>query len=466
MAYVLPRALSLLSLTLILPFACRPAAPQVARAPTDPLTQATESAPDEHVAVMALPPTVAQGTVPTAPPPSASPLVGRPLPELRDFYDQLDALRAGTSTQMLRVLWLGDSHTNADFMTERVRAHLQALGGAGGPGFVRVGLPGYRHEGVSLEVSGRWRKQPILPAQRTRVLDGVFGYGGIRTIPLSGGSALVSPRPFDGSVAAQSLPITATNGEDAPGGWLWQLRYRLPPGAALDVQLGAQAERLVAPAGLVADELEPIRALSLRSSPGERLRVSHRAGEPELFGVFVEGDRPAVVLDTVGIDGARAATALAWQPQQLQAEVAARSPALLVLAFGTNEVFDKTAVGLYQQQLASLVDVVRGGMANVPCWIIGPMDAPGENGVSRRRVAEVSGAMQAAARQAGCAFTSAQAQMGGEGSYARWRAERPALARTDGIHLTIAGYRELGNRLAQALVTAPSTQPVISESVP
>src|SRR5690606_12454579 len=110
------------------------------------------------------------------------------LPELAEFYRALQALRDGRRAEPLRVTWLGDSHTAADFMPQRLRERLWAAAGPGGPGFVRLGMDSYRHGVAVFERSGRWRKQPILPAQRTRVMDGVFGYGGIRTIPLSGGS--------------------------------------------------------------------------------------------------------------------------------------------------------------------------------------------------------------------------------------------------------------------------------------
>jgi lysophospholipase L1-like esterase len=38
----------------------------------------------------------------------------------------------------------------------------------------------------------------------------------------------------------------------------------------------------------------------------------------------------------------------------------------------------------------------------------------------------------------------------------RWRDRRPPLAREDGIHLTEAGYRMLGEELVRALVEALS----------
>jgi lysophospholipase L1-like esterase len=364
--------------------------------------------------------------------------VPRPLPELAAFYDALDALRRGRSgSAPLRVLWLGDSHTSADFMTHRVRSRLQDLVGDAGPGFLRLGLDLYRHESATFEVSGRFRQEPALPAQRTRVKDGVFGYGGIRTLPQAGARVRVTVKRSPSPGASQALR--------------WQLSYRLPEGAAVEVRVGATETRL----SYVPGAGEPAAAVTVadfEGGPEDAFEVAHVSGAPELFGVFVERARPGLVLDTVGVDGARAATPLAWEPEQFIEEVRARAPALVVLAYGTNEVFDKGWAEQYGQHVSALALRVRAGAGPIPCWVIGPMDASAPGGGSRPRVREVSQAQEKAARELGCAFTSAQALMGGEGSFARWTTARPQLARTDGIHLTIAGYRELGDALADQLL--------------
>ena len=91
-----------------------------------------------------------------APTPSSSPAAlasgtpsaqaPRPL-ALERFYGALDALEAKARTEHVRVVWYGDSHTAADYLTGSVRRRLEARFGAGGPGFVRVGTSPYRHDG-------------------------------------------------------------------------------------------------------------------------------------------------------------------------------------------------------------------------------------------------------------------------------------------------------------------------------
>jgi lysophospholipase L1-like esterase len=441
----------LLGLCLSLALGCHP----VARSGSEDIARDAATSPAVPL-VSSSPP-----AVPPQPPPLALHDVPpvhetlRPLPELASFYEKLDAIRHGKpAAAPVRVLWMGDSHTSADFLTHRVRTHLQGLVGDAGPGFLRLGLESYRHEAASFEVTGRFRHEPVLPAQRTRVKDGVFGYGGIRTVPQAGARVRVSVRG------------AGTPGSVAP--LRWRLSYRLPEGATIDVRVGMVERRLSSSAGDDVDR-SLIQAADFDGAATDAFELAHVAGAPEIFGVFAERSSPGLVLDTVGIDGARAATPLAWAPAQFERAVEERAPSLLVLAYGTNEVFDKATAGQYGEHLLTLIARVRAGAGPIPCWVIGPMDASGPGGTSRARVVEVSLAQADAARQAGCAFTSAQALMGGEGSFGRWTVQRPQLARTDGIHLTIAGYRQLGDLLAESLVTlAPHerlpAQPPVAQS--
>ncbi len=358
----------------------------------------------------------------------------QPLPALRSFYDALDDLTSGQRARPVRVMWMGDSHTAADFMTDELRQALKRVAPAGGPGFVRLGLKRYRHGEARFDLRGKWRKQPILPAQRTRVLDGVFGYGGIRTVPfIDAGAEVRVAGGYEGEME-------------------WTLTYRLPQGASLIVRHGENEVVLTdqdqaAPAGEGG-----IRRRSFRGAADQSFFVRQRSGKPEVFGAYIETTEPGVVFDTVGINGARAATASAWEPEQFKAEVRERQPDLLALAYGTNEIFDRTDPTRYEGHTLHIIEMVRAVYPELPCWIVGPPDAATDDGRSRTRVVQVTEAQRRAAQTAGCAFTSAFELMGGDGSFAAWMSRRPSLARGDHIHLTIAGYRELGQLLARALL--------------
>lgn len=451
------RLLCVGGLTVLLSGSCAPAPREVRaaseygpkpapeeRAP-EPLPSSEDAAPEDEP-----PSETEQGS-------AALPPVERRLQRLDSFYAAVDALRASERKTSVRILWLGDSHTAADFMTHPIREHLVRLGGDGGPGYLRLGLDGYRHGSANVKSFGRWRHAPILPAQRTRVLDGVFGYGGIRTLPAAAAGAVASLR--------QAL------GREI----VWTLSTRLLHGAKVDLVLGETKLRV-----LESTTPRPSggpEAVSLSGADSEEFSIHHVGGDPEVFGVFADYVEPGIVLDTVGINGARTATVLAWEPEQYVAQIRERKPDLLVLAFGTNEVFDQTRPDRYIEHNTKLVELVRQGQPNVPCWIVGPPDSSTTEGTSKARVAEVNAAQAAAAEKLGCAFTSAFELMGGEGSFNRWAREKPAKARGDRIHFTIAGYRALGELLAEALIggvpladtlasTAPEPNPAANASSP
>ena len=376
-----------------------------------------------------------------AKPPSRSEPTPPPRPEgsLTGFFTALHALHDGSRQDHVRVLWLGDSHTNADFLSGAVRSALQASFGDGGPGFVRVGTRPYRHDGVKLAREGSWDVDPNPPARRALQDDGVFGLGGTRAEPKAG--------------AAFSLQVSSTEGAGEPARFV--LAYSLPPGSAFNVELAGRKLRVD---GATAADATPygVLHLALTAPFAAQLLLTPLRGAPRFFDVVVEREgKPGVVLDAAGIDGARLETPLAWNEAAFVAEVARRAPELLVVAYGTNEAFDAVKVDKYGPQLGQLVRRVREGAPLASCLVLGPTDAPLGDG-SVPRVAEVSAALQKSATALGCSFVSLQQLMGGEGSFAKGMKAKERLAQPDKLHLTPKGYRELGAALAKLLLGAYS----------
>ncbi len=386
---------------------------------------------------------------PTAPKPQASRQPPVKLPDsqadcargaLETFFDALTALQKGTRKTHVRVLWLGDSHTNADFLSGTMRSALADGFGDGGPGFVRIGTRPYRHEGVKVSRDGRWNVDPDPPARRAVQDDGVFGLAGTRAVPEAGASFSV-----------QSSAREAAG--DAAAGF--ELSYTLPPGASFSVEL--EGRKLRIDAKTAADvAASGIAHLTLSAPLKSQLVLTPERGAPRFFGVIIERTgKPGVVLDTAGIDGARLETPLAWNDAAFVDEVARRSPELFVIAYGTNEAFDALKVDKYGPQLGDLVRRVRHGAPQASCLVLGPTDAPlGDASVPR--VAEVSAVLQKAAGPLGCGYVSLQQLMGGEGSFAKGMKAKARLAQPDKLHLTPKGYQELGRALSQLLLDAYS----------
>lgn len=371
-----------------------------------------------------------------APAPVAAPAASRSGP-LRAFFSSLQQLGAGTRSEHVRVLWLGDSHTAADYLSGAVRSALAERFGDGGPGFVRIGTKPYRHDGLKLVRDGKWNVDPDPPARRSPQGDGIFGLAGTRAEP--------------GAGASFSLQLAPATGAGADETASFELSYLLPKGSSFELELGEK--RLTVGESTSNDVASSgIAHLKLSAPLRSRLLLLPRSGTPRLLNAVVERTSKAgVVLDATGIDGARLETPLAWNEDALVAEVSRRAPQLLVIAYGTNEAFDALRVDKYPAQLAELLRRLRRGAPAASCLVLGPTDAPlGEGSVPR--VAEVAAALQQGAAQQGCSFASLQQLMGGEGSFARGMKAKEKLCQNDKLHLTPRGYQELGRALGKLLL--------------
>ena len=362
---------------------------------------------------------------------------GNAVPLLPRFYDALARLETRLRHDHVRIVWLGDSHTQADGWTQAVRRALQQRFGNGGPGFIHLGWTtyGYRRENVILRASGAWSLLPTTLVAVTRVDDGVLGLGGLR----------LEPRGLDATAQV------GVNAADLPGEGLWDLAVRLmEKDSSLVIRLEGQEHRVEAQSFT----LGRIRHVTLRSKgPGGTLGVEQGWNRPQLLGLVVEAtDRHGVVLDTLGLNGARYRSALAWDEAAWVGELARREPDLVVLAYGTNESSDiKLKAELHAARVKELVGRVRKAAPHADCLIFGPIDRGGEQ--YEATVARINEAQAAAARELGCAFWNGQQAMGGAGSMQRWATMNPPLGGGDRVHLYPRGYQKLGEMLARDLLT-------------
>jgi lysophospholipase L1-like esterase len=193
---------------------------------------------------------------------------------------------------------------------------------------------------------------------------------------------------------------------------------------------------------------------SARSALDAKLQITTLTGAPRFYGLTVEGSEPGLVLDTIGIDGARLATTLAWGEASFEAALQARAPSLVALAFGTNEAFDADKVEKYRAQYRDFLARVHKVLPDADCLIVGPPDANAVAGGSEPRVSEIDVLQRSVAAELGCGYLSQLRIMGGAGSYTRWANKTPQLARGDRLHLTPKGYEQVAGVMADELLAA------------
>ncbi len=405
---------------------CTPA-PVMASAPVVTTTATPSAPPDEPATVISAAP--AQSSVA----PAVAPSRVETIPELAHFYAALRALENKSRKSHVRVYWMGDSHAQADFWSGALRDGLQTKFGNGGPGFLHLGYKNYRHDGIKTEIEGRWRMRPKKPAGIKTAGDGVVGLGGL----LMGG---YQDTPRAEISVTEAMPGTTV---------LYDFCYRLKtPTDTIDVTVDGKRVTLASSKSEPSGEL---RHASFRGSPPGDFAARPTNGTPDFCGVTIESDpveSPGVVLDTLGINGARYATALSWNEKSWLSEVSRRPPDLVVFEYGTNEAGDPSpGYGGTGKNMEAMIDRIRKVRPDVDCVVVSATD--------RADVEEhlplMNASISAAAKKSGCFYFDAYGILGGKGAASRMREEVPPRAQKDGIHLTIRGYRELGKTMLDAL---------------
>lgn len=355
------------------------------------------------------------------------------VPELARFHAALRELETKERSRHVRIVWIGDSHGQADFWSGQLRRLLAERFGSGGPGFLHVGYKNYRHDGVKLEIDGKWRMRPKRPVAIQKQDDGVFGLGGLMMSGYADG-----PRAL--LTISETLPTEKLR---------YDLCYRFQkPDDQLEVSLGGERRSLRVDAASPINSLRHLEMTTSSLSPF----VVRSIGRADLCGVVVETDpdvAPGIVLDVLAINGARYGTMLAWDEEAWKAEVARRAPDLAILELGTNEAGDGTPrYEAVADQAEALLARVRAVAPDSDCVIVSPTDrADAED-----RAAKMRDTLMARSKLMGCAWFDAWQLLGEKGGMAKLRDEGDGKVQPDGIHLTIKGYRELGRAMFSDLM--------------
>lgn len=340
---------------------------------------------------------------------------------LDPFFEQLH--RKGR----ISILQYGDSHTAADEWTGDLRTLFQAKFGNGGAGFSHAGRPwnSYRGMDVHGSASRNWHTEGLAGREG----DGMYGLAGV-------------------SVSAR-LPGEYVSLKTE--GSLLQIDYLRQPGGG-SLELTEQNEML--------DTISTDGALGpgyyrREVEPGPHvytLRTRDRASV-RLFG-WVTGNPEGVTYETLGINGAQASTILNWDVNLFGSNLADRNPALIVLAYGTNEAGNRNWTNEnYSEMLTAIIARFRQAAPTASILLVGPPDRfiriKGK-WVPYDAVDRIVTAQREAALATECAFLDLRGKLGGKGTMHEW--VTAGLAQYDHVHFTAAGYRLIASAMFEDLM--------------
>jgi len=345
------------------------------------------------------------------------------------FFEQLYRHQRAEAMGPLRILHYGDSHTAADEWTGALRTMFQEKFGDGGSGYSLAGRPwtSYRRMDVRSGSTRGWHTDGLVG----RTGDGVYGLGGV---------SMSAARPRE-SVYVQA------DGAD------FELFYYQQPGGGT-VQLY--------------DNGIPVEQISTDGEPGpayyrmETIPGAHRVeaetldgGPVRLFG-FVAENTTGVTYEELGINGAQASIMMGWNEETLRSNIERRNPALIVLAYGTNEAGQKNwTLETYRDMYAQLIERLRADAPTATILVIGPPDRTqyirGRGWTTMDGIDMIAEAQRQAAAATGSAFWDLRAKMGGKGSMLQWVSA--GMAQADHVHFTGPGYHMLADAVFRDLMS-------------
>ncbi|MCC6393815.1 MAG: SGNH/GDSL hydrolase family protein [Bryobacterales bacterium] len=345
------------------------------------------------------------------------------------FFERLYRQQNGLSQGNLHILHYGDSHTAADEWTGFLRSLFQTKFGDGGSGYTFAGRPWNSYRRMDLRSWGTagWYSDGLVG----RSGDGLYGLGGV---------SITTRRPRESvtvDVHCESLELYYLR---QPGG-----------GTLTFLDNGTPVEEIS-----TNGELGPGYYRHSCTPAGEhRFEVETTERAPvRLFGWVAEQGH-GVTYETLGINGAQASIVFNWEENLLAAHIAKRNPALIVLAYGTNEAGNgEWTEAKYREMFVNLIHRFRTMAPAASILVIGPPDRY-IRGRSRAwqvygNVDRIVEAQREAALGTGCAFWDMRAKMGGKGAMRQWVSA--GLAQGDYVHFTAAGYRLLGGAVFQDLM--------------
>src|SRR5690606_32002819 len=139
------------------------------------------------------------------------------------------------------------------------------------------------------------------------------------------------------------------------------------------------------------------------------IEVVTEGGTTRMFGVVLERDVPGVVLDALGVQGARIRFLDKQDDAHWAEQLGWRKPDLIVYQFGANESGDGFAYPM-SEYYATMVAVLEQGRRALPqssCLVLGAMDRASKKDdtlLSMRVIPMIVTEQRKAAKTVGCAF--------------------------------------------------------------
>ena len=400
---------------------------------------------------------------------------------LKAFYQALVATtkKADDPTTRTRedqtlIVVYGASHVAGDMFTRLIRNELKARYGDAGLGFMVPANPwrDYYNRDANISYSDGWDASWF--SQKESRGDGRYGLAGV---------SFESNQRY--AWAKISTSKTGPYGKDIDHIEVWY--WKSDRGGDFIVEIDNRlSKRIKTKPNYKKHEAEGLAVWSTDVKLGRHEVEIRPAGNGSvmLFGIAMDRNGPGVVMDSLGINGARATDHLDWDAGLFTAQLQRRDPDLIVLAYGTNDIGDDEPPDEYARKLDVVVNRVRSAVPQASCLFIGPSDRPVKLEVSedefglalqsagvapelvpelqrgkkrllfqrRPRQQAIIDVQRRVAWRYGCGYWNWAGAMGGDLSMLNWTNADEPLGSQDYVHLTKLGYERIASLFWDALM--------------
>jgi lysophospholipase L1-like esterase len=358
---------------------------------------------------------------------------------LDPFFSSLDSLRSGSATSRVTVAAFGNSLIAADRIVDIVRDDLVGLFGNGGRGLLLVDrIADYGQRVRTGTAADGWQ---------------VYTVGDVKPSPI--------PIGLSGVVHVSNAPRArsrfAIKGE-TQGSLFWMDKGAGPIELRVDGKPLVQTSPQGSGHSQRTDFTLPGDAKTLEL-------IAHKKGTA-IQGLVLDRPGAGMVLDTLGVPAADASLFLTADEESVTRQLGSRSPALVVIMLGGNEVkrlqWKRSTMDKVERDLHRFIQRVKLGSPTSACLLVGPLDAVlGPDAArpfqQRADLLEVIELERKIALAEGCAFFDMFGAMGGTGSLQRFHTK--GLVHDDLVHPRGKGLDLLGALLSDALLKAWSETP-------
>ena len=354
---------------------------------------------------------------------------------LQPFYEKLYALRSGNDVKV-NIIHIGDSHIQADFLTEVVRKNLQREFGNAGRGLIVPAKIAGTNEPLNFRTSSAftWNAKRIVhPAKSLPI-----GIGAITVNTLEPGATFAVK--MNDAATDYSFNTVTLFYDDG----IHSFNFSLQDSLAQELALITSAK-----------EKEPVNyaTVNLGSHYKElsfkTLKQEDSQRSATIYGLSLENGNSGVLYHSIGVNGAKyehynAASLFAKQTKIL-------NPDLIIISLGTNESVEYPHINKkFFEQISRLVSSLALENPGAAFILITPPDAFLRKTRTNPGIETVRMEIVRYAVENGLAFWDMYKVNGGKSSAAEWKLR--GLLRPDGIHFSREGYAHQGNLLYQAIM--------------